>query len=113
MSDARKYWTVPGAFLAGAVILAVMTPVDAFSQEMDTRWLPWLGCWAPVAAEDADADPSLLCVRPAVGQDAVELLSVVDGVVESVDILSATGQRSDTALEGCDGVVVSEVGIAT
>ncbi len=103
MSEARKYWSVPGAFLAGAVILAGMTPVDTLSQEMDTRWLPWLGCWAPVAAEDAEADASLLCVRPAEGQDAVELLSVVDGVVESVDILSATGQRRETALEGCEG----------
>ncbi len=103
MSEARKYWSVPGAFLAGAVILAGMTPADAFSQEMDTRWLPWLGCWAPVAGEDVDADPSLLCVRPAEGQDAVEWLSVVDGVVESVDILSATGQRRETALEGCEG----------
>ncbi|MFV2007224.1 MAG: hypothetical protein ACC667_07245, partial [Longimicrobiales bacterium] len=103
MSEARKYWSVPGALLAGAVILAGMTPVDAFAQEMDTRWLPWLGCWAPAAAEDADADPSLLCVQPAEGQDAVELLSVVDGVVESVDILSATGQRRETALEGCEG----------
>ncbi len=105
MSEARKYWTVPGAFLAGAVMFTVMTPVDAFSQEMDTRWLPWLGCWAPVAgeAEAAAADRSLLCVRPAEGQDAVELLSVVGGVVESVDILSATGQRRETALEGCEG----------
>jgi len=103
MSEARKYWSVSSAFLAGAVILAGMTPVDALSQEMDTRWLPWLGCWAPVAAEDAEADASLLCVRPAEGQDAVELLSVVDGVVESVDILSATGQRRETALEGCEG----------
>ena len=103
MSEARKYFGVSGAFLAGAVILAAMTPVEALSQEMDTRWLPWLGCWVPAASEDADTDGSLLCVRPAEGQDAVELLSVVDGVVESVDILSATGLRRDTDLEGCEG----------
>ncbi|GMR13953.1 MAG: hypothetical protein BMS9Abin29_2179 [Gemmatimonadota bacterium] len=104
MSKARKYWGVPGAFLAGAVILSGMTPLAASSQEMDTRWLPWLGCWAPVASEGAEVDPSsLLCVRPAGAQDAVELLSVVDGAIESVDILSANGERRETALEGCEG----------
>ena len=102
MSKARTLLGFPGGLLVSAVVLVGAAPADSVAQEsMDSRWLPWLGCWTAV---DESADGSaLMCVRPAQGDDAVEFLSVIDGVVESVDIVSATGERQAIADEGCEG----------
>lgn len=71
--------------------------------EADGRWLPWTGCWEAIGQ---GADESLLCVRPAEG--GVELVTVLDGGVVSVESLIADGEPRDFELEGCTGTKVAE-----
>lgn len=85
---------------AAAVMLLVgagaATGVDA--QEGDARWLPFVGCWEAVDAEDSIG---LLCFTPA--GEGVDLANYVDGEVASTERLAADGQPRPIEAEGCDG----------
>ena len=79
-----------------ALLLAAAGPLSA--QETDPRWLPWVGCWEPVA-EEATGD--LLCVRPA-GR-GVEVTETANGAVVSTQTLVADGRAYAITAEGCMG----------
>ena len=66
--------------LAGLAVLALSAGLagDAGAQEGDARWLPFVGCWEAVDAEDSIG---LLCFTPAGG--GVDLVNYVDGEVAS------------------------------
>ena len=83
---------------AFAVALLALVPGAAEAQNVDGRWLPFVGCWEAVGAEDSIG---LLCLEPVTG--AVELTNFVDGEVASTERLAADGAPRPIEAEGCEG----------
>ncbi|HKJ03397.1 MAG TPA: hypothetical protein VJ997_13110, partial [Longimicrobiales bacterium] len=79
--------------------LGALTPASA--QEVDARWLPWMGCWQPASDDAPDGD--LLCVRPAAQAGGMEFLRVSDDAVVAREVLWADGKRHETTRESCSG----------
>jgi len=71
------------------------------AQDVDSRWLPWLGCWEP---SEAEAGSDLLCVLPTTTESgAVEVLRVVESEVVAREMVWADGTPHQTEREGCEG----------
>lgn len=90
----------PRRFVLGLLAVPLAVAVTAMSvdgQQMDQRWLPFIGCWEPV---DADAEAGLVCVRPF--EEGVELLGVASGEVVSRDVMVADGVMRALSDEECD-----------
>ena len=103
MSAHRGFWRVTTAgLLAGALAQTVTMPAHAQDQDYDSRWLPWLGCWEPVAGPAGD-DAPMLCLRPVSGGEGVEMLTVADGEIASQEAIRADGVDRQTSREGCEG----------
>ena len=75
------------------------SPVAA--QDVDSRWLPWLGCWE--AAEAGDEVP-LLCVRPAAQGDGVEFVTWSAGELSSTETIRADGVARNAERGECQGL---------
>ncbi len=93
--------TMAGALFAGGMLLAGMVPQAVSAQEMDARWLPWIGCWE--AAEAAEESP-MLCVRPDRAGEGVEFVTWAGDEVISTEIIRADGVARQATREGCRGV---------
>ena len=66
-----------GLGIAFGMLLAALGPQTLSAQDVDGRWLPWLGCWE---ASDAGAEAPLLCIQPLEGEaSGVELVTWADG----------------------------------
>lgn len=87
-------------FLAGIILLAGLAPATLSAQDMDSRWLPWLGCWEAV---DGGEETPLICVRPAAQGEAVEFISWADDTMVSETIL-ADGIPREAEREDCQGL---------
>jgi len=85
--------------LAALVVLPAfwVTGVQA-QQDIDTRWMPWMGCWEPTA--DILEAP-LVCVVP--NAQGAELVTLAQGSVRSRELLRTDGERAEIAREGCHG----------
>jgi hypothetical protein len=100
-----------GAFAVAATALLPAASVSAQAPDADPRWQAWLGCWQPVdtpaaaaaAAPSASAAGQLVCVTPAAGGSAVDVVSVADGKVTARERVDATAQRHETTKDGCAG----------
>ena len=92
-----------GMTVLSAALLAVAFTSPAAAQDVDDRWMAFLGCWEPTSDE---ADAGLLCVRPLEG--GVELFTVVDGEVTTSDVMVANGEQRTRSMEGCRGSETSE-----
>ena len=91
-------------FVAAGMMLAAGPLSTAAAQEMDERWLAWMGCWQPVrTSTSADAPESLLCFRPSADEPGVEMIAVEDGEIAGREVVRADGQPHDATLEGCSG----------
>ncbi len=90
-----------GGLLAGVVLFVGMAPSPGAAQEMDNRWLPWLGCWEAV---DGGEDTPLLCVRPATEGSGVEFVTWAEGETSSSEAILADGVARDAEREECQGV---------
>jgi len=106
--------------LAFAFALACVAPRAAGAQGLtDTRWMPWLGCWAPVAVQAANPavdEPvgvplasapqaaALLCVSPAPDGAGIVVATVRDGQEIARRTIIADGVEREVELEGCRGV---------
>jgi len=90
-----------GGLLAGGLILIGALPATASAQEMDSHWLPWIGCWE-VSEASAEESP-MLCVSPLAGENGVELSTWSGGEVVSSEAIQADGVLRDVAREGCEG----------
>lgn len=109
MNTMNRTWGM--SLSAGAVALLLATvpvagQVDA--SEMDSRWLPFIGCWEALGAED---EIGLLCFEPA--GDGVEVTNYVEGELSSTELLVGDGERRQVMAEGCEGwesLVFSEDG---
>ncbi|MBI2073456.1 MAG: hypothetical protein HYT81_10595 [Gemmatimonadetes bacterium] len=83
-------------------LLLVLGPATlAAQQSLDSRWLPWLGCWQ--VGEEAGPDHLLVCVRPSSDQSGVEVATVANGEIAFSRTLVADGQPHDLRAEDCSG----------
>ena len=94
----------------GLFLVAHATPITAQLNEnkMDARWLPFLGCWEAVGAEE---EIGLLCFESIA--EEVEVTNYVGGEITSVEILAADGEPREVSAEECEGwesLVFSEDG---
>ncbi|NJD20620.1 MAG: hypothetical protein FIA95_15220 [Gemmatimonadetes bacterium] len=86
--------------LALGLAMALAGTVPAGAQEVDARWLPWIGCWEPVG-EATEAD--LVCVRPSDGTAAVEILRIKGTEVVAREVVRTDAQRHENVHESCKG----------
>lgn len=86
------------ATTAGLAVALALIALPLQAQERDARWLPFVGCWEAVGAED---EIGLLCFTQADG--GVDLTNYVNGAPVSTEFLAADGRQRPVAAEGCDG----------
>jgi hypothetical protein len=85
--------------VAGALVLAAASAATAQTVSPDMRWRPWLGCWSTVAPSTTMP----VCVVPAPGTSAVDIVVVGDGKITSREHIEANGQRRRSERDGCTG----------
>lgn len=79
-----------------AGLLQAQTTRDA--QASDSRWSPWLGCW-----RTADENSAIKCIVPTARASAVDVVTVVNGEVDSRHRIDADGQSHPIDRAGCRG----------
>lgn len=94
--------------LAGAVAMSLVAGAahaQAQTRDVDARWRAWTGCWTPTSTTQRTLtmEKSTVCVLPAEGQSAVELISVVGSKVVSRTRVQADGLPHPVEREGCTG----------
>ena len=89
--------------LSAALLAAALTMAPLTAQDVDGRWMAFLGCWEPTGEV---AESGLLCVRPA--DNGVELFTVVEGEITTSDIMVANAEQRPRSMEGCDGWEAAE-----
>ena len=94
---------VPAAALSAALGTLAFAPAPAAAQDIDARWLPWMGCWEETGRTvPANEDRPLVCFRPA-EDGGVEAVSLSGTEVVETQWMTADGEAYDTPLEGCEG----------
>jgi hypothetical protein len=88
--------------LTGATLVFSAPPVAAQATRPDARWDAWVGCWQPAGVRPG-THPALLCVVPAAGQSAVDVVTVTDGKETAREHIDATGARVPDTRDGCTG----------
>lgn len=100
-----------GALAAASVLLGRGVPVAAQAAKHDVRWEAWLGCWKPsdatapaprVIGENGTNVPAV-CVIPAGGRSAVDVVTVADGKIVQRTHVDADGERRSISQDGCTG----------
>jgi len=84
--------------LATLLLAAFGSPEPATAQEVDSRWLPWIGCWNATIEEAPD-----ICFRPTSDPLSVEMLTVKDNQVSAVEVLTADGRDHELQRDDCTG----------
>jgi hypothetical protein len=95
-----KSLVVAGLLLGGAMPIAAQGPGP------DVRWTPWLGCWTPASTlvrAIGKTSTAAVCIVPASGTSAVDVLTVFDGKVRDRTHLEADGQPRKLSKDGCIG----------
>jgi hypothetical protein len=95
----RKMRTGAGLVVFGALLV---TAKPAHASEMQTGWLPWIGCWQPV---EPIADPSepLVCFVPTADAATVEVITLEGGAVVSRERITVDGSQRPVEEGGCSG----------
>ncbi len=93
--------SLAGSLFAGAMLLVGTLPSVAAAQDVDSRWLPWLGCWE---ASDGGMEVPMLCLQPLQGGEGVELTTWSEGEVISTEAIYTDGQARESSREGCVGM---------
>ena len=92
-----------GSLLAAALfVLAAGSAGAQGAPRAGASWDAWLGCWEPAGAPTGTKVP-LMCVVPASGYSAVDILTVADGKVTAREHIDANGERVADRRDGCDG----------
>jgi hypothetical protein len=91
-----------------ALCLALTAAVEAAAQtrEVDARWQPWLGCWTaspPRAVISDPAEAQQVCVVPAPGVSAVDVVTVSGSRIVSREHIDASGEHRKSERDGCVG----------
>jgi hypothetical protein len=85
--------------VATAIVLAAASMASAQTRQPDARWRPWLGCWSTVSPSTTQP----VCVVPAPGTSAIDLVVVGDGKISSREHIDASGERRRSERDGCTG----------
>jgi hypothetical protein len=98
--------------LAAAVLLGSAAAAGAQQTQLasaDGRWTPWVGCWQ-ASSRDAltqELAPNkslpVVCVVPAPGNAAVDLVTFTGGTPNPPERVDANGTRRAVDREGCTG----------
>src|SRR4051794_35703311 len=92
---------------AGVIALASVVPARAqAAASSDVRWSAWVGCWAPIDAVTALTGMSsarTVCVVPAAGASAVDIVQIANGQILSREHVDATGAERKSDRDGCAG----------
>lgn len=102
------------ALFSTAILLTSMT---LGAEPIDSRWLPWLGCWELVDDDRRDpllgeADPTegsevpkrgLVCLNPSPDGRGVTVTTASDGEAFLEETLIADGERNPSAKGKCQG----------
>lgn len=64
----------------------------------DTRWSAWLGCW-----RTADAESTTTCVVPTARPSAVDVVTIINGAIDSRQRIDADSQPHPIDRAGCRG----------
>jgi hypothetical protein len=98
-----------GFLLAVAIVLLIVSGA-ARAQDLspqvriDSRWQPWLGCWTLNDIVTAIVHPGQqVCVVPASGTSAVDVVSLDGPRILSRERIAATGERHTVEAGGCTG----------
>lgn len=87
--------------LVAAAIVGSSAPGVQAQQQVDSRWLPWIGCWE-IVAQDEELETQVVCVEPSEASGlAVQLLSEAQGV--ETEVLYADGQPRPVQVADCEG----------
>jgi hypothetical protein len=99
----RHRWFLQAAFACAVLILAAAaTPARAQTPTADPKWQPWLGCWSS-SQNGLTGAASRVCVVPAAGPSAIDIVSLANGKVVSREHLEANGERRTSERDGCKG----------
>lgn len=97
-------WGAMARTLLGTGLVLAWAASPGAAQQMDSRWLPWTGCWEATGDTGGPVDDTMLCIRPATDGTGIQMLHVTpDGRVTARDDFTADGTRLETSREGCDG----------
>lgn len=97
------------SLLAGLTLVASAVAASAQSAPTatDPRWSAWIGCWQPAATDLTETSPykqaPVVCVVPAAGTSAVELMAFVDGRMTGSQVIDASGTRREATRDECSG----------
>jgi hypothetical protein len=87
-----------------AIILLASGSAHAQSGRPDLRWQPYLGCWMPIASDRAPIPAAAarpVCIVPADGKSAADIVTSSDGRVASREHIDASGDRRTTDKDSC------------
>ncbi|HVZ49652.1 MAG TPA: hypothetical protein VG916_12785 [Gemmatimonadaceae bacterium] len=91
------------AVLAHAQANPLERPLER-TQAIDARWRAWTGCWTPVVASTAPSpSASTVCVLPAMGTSAVEIVSISGAKVVDRMHIDADGADHAVSRDDCTG----------
>lgn len=96
--NTQRDLTRAALFLAIAFALGGAAP--ASGQDVDARWLPWLGCWEPV---NSSGEADLVCVRPLDQPGSVEIVRVKGTDVVARETVWSDGRRHESTHQTCKG----------
>jgi hypothetical protein len=91
---------VPGLFVAGGLLLTGALSATVSAQDVDSRWLPWLGCWE---ATEGTGEAPLVCIRPLPEGQGVEITTWSEGALVSTEAIQTDGVLREVEREGCRG----------
>ena len=104
----RRTSLLAAAFMLGTAATAVAQETRATT---DARWAPWVGCWQASGRdlESLGVSPGsqtplpTVCIVPATGAAAIDLVTVNGTQIASTERIDATGSRRAVSREGCEG----------
>jgi hypothetical protein len=99
MSLARFSTLALTAAVAASSLDARLASAQTVTAQTDSRWIAWLGCWAPSDGPSA----SVTCVIPIEGSRSAEALTIARGVVVTRQRLDASGRPHSIDGNGCRG----------
>ena len=104
--------TLPSLLVATALVATTAAAQGAPGDDVDERWLPWLGCWQLVeetgVLDDGDdpdrfADQVMVCVTPTENDGRVTVTTGADSGSILVETLTADGIQHPVDEEACSG----------
>ena len=82
----------------GALLISAIGSPDAAAQDVDSRWLPWVGCWSATIEEAPD-----VCFRPTSDPMSLEMLTIENGEVSAAEVITADGLDHEVQRDDCTG----------